>query len=98
MCILALDAEAEQAEWDFDLLDEELGDILDIDMESFGFEFDIEEEPEPEAEEDDYEVEVPEDELCHALRASGVLYSVIYGVPDQPVRGETTGNFKADRV
>ena len=51
---------AEKAEWDFDLLDEELGDILDIDMESFGFEFDIEEE-EPEAEEDDYEVEVPEE-------------------------------------
>ena len=51
---------AEAAEWDFDLLGEELDDILDIDMESFGFEFDIDEE-EPEAEEDDYEVEVPEE-------------------------------------
>ena len=31
---------AEQAEWDFDLLDEELSDILDFDMSEFGFEFD----------------------------------------------------------
>lgn len=28
---------AESAEWDFELLDEELDDILDIDMEVFGF-------------------------------------------------------------
>lgn len=49
---------AEQAEWDFALLDEELDGIFDIDMESFGFDFDIEEEP-AEVEEDDYEVEVP---------------------------------------
>lgn len=30
---------AEQAEWDIDLLGEELSDILDIDMEDFGFSF-----------------------------------------------------------
>lgn len=30
---------SEKAEWDFDLLDEELSDILTIDMENFGFEF-----------------------------------------------------------
>lgn len=30
---------AEQAEWDFELLDEEMEGILDIDMEAFGFEF-----------------------------------------------------------
>lgn len=38
---------AEQSEWDFDLLDEELEEILNIDMEQFGFEFvDPEEEKE----------------------------------------------------
>lgn len=33
---------AEMAEWDFDLLNEELNEILDIDMEDFGFELDDE--------------------------------------------------------
>lgn len=37
---------AEIAEWDIDLLDEELGDVVDIDMEDFGF--DIKEELEDE--------------------------------------------------
>ena len=31
---------SEQAEWDFDLLDEEINDILNLDMGDFGFEFD----------------------------------------------------------
>lgn len=51
---------AEKAEWDFDLLGDELDDILNIDMEAFGFDFEIEEE-EPEAHEDDYEAELPEE-------------------------------------
>lgn len=34
---LADNKTAELAEWDFDLLDEELGDIVDIDMSEFGF-------------------------------------------------------------
>lgn len=50
---------AEKSEWDFDLLGEELDDILNIDMEAFGFDFEIEEEPE--ATEDDYEVELPQE-------------------------------------
>ena len=50
---------AEKAEWDFDLLGDELDDILNIDMEAFGFDFEIEEE-EKEVQEDDYEVNVPE--------------------------------------
>ena len=33
---------AEKAEWDFDLLGDELDDILNIDMEAFGFDFEIE--------------------------------------------------------
>lgn len=47
---------AEQAEWDFDLLGDELADILDIDMSYFGFELTKEEfglEPEQEQEEED---------------------------------------------
>ena len=51
---------AEKAEWDFDLLDIELDDILDIDMESLGFEFEEEKEP-AEVEEDDFEAELPEE-------------------------------------
>lgn len=70
-CILADDLTEEQvrafrladnkvgelAGWDFDMLDEELRQIMDINMEQFGFEV-----PEPEAEitEDDYEVVLPE--------------------------------------
>ena len=44
----------EYAEWDFDLLDEELDDILNIDMEEFGFDID---------EEDEEETEIVEDEV-----------------------------------
>lgn len=51
---------AEQAEWDVDLLDEELADILDIDMGMFGFLNDIDEKTE-EATEDDYEINPPEE-------------------------------------
>ena len=51
---------AEKAEWDFDLLGDELDDILNIDMESFGFDFEIEEE-EQEVQEDDYEAELPKE-------------------------------------
>ncbi len=49
---------SEKAEWDFDLLNLELGDILSIDMSCLGFDMNLIEE-EPEIEEDDYEVEVP---------------------------------------
>lgn len=37
---------SEAAEWDFDLLDEELEEIFDIDMEAFGFELDVMDEEE----------------------------------------------------
>lgn len=52
---------AEKAEWDFDLLGEELDNIMNIDMEAFGFDFEIEEEEEQEVQEDDYEAELPEE-------------------------------------
>lgn len=38
---------SEKAEWDIDLLGEELSDILDIDMSDLGFDFDFEDEEEP---------------------------------------------------
>ena len=51
---------AELAEWDFDLLGEELDGILDIDMGDFGFDLSVEEE-EKEAVEDEFEMELPEE-------------------------------------
>jgi DNA modification methylase len=51
---------AEKAEWDFDLLSEELDELIDIDMTVFGFDDDVIEE-EPEVEEDDFEPELPEE-------------------------------------
>jgi DNA modification methylase len=50
---------SEIAEWDFNLLDNELSNILDIDMSNFGF--DMFEEEEKEIIEDDYEIEVPKE-------------------------------------
>lgn len=49
----------EDSEWDMDLLTEELGDILDLDMSDFGFDL-MEEEPE-EVIEDEFDVELPEE-------------------------------------
>lgn len=51
---------AEKAEWDFDLLFDELDGIFDIDMESLGFDFTVEEE-ETEIDEDDFDSELPEE-------------------------------------
>lgn len=39
---------SEQAEWDFDLLDDELEDILEIDMSDFGFDLSLDDIPEEE--------------------------------------------------
>lgn len=49
---------AEKAEWDFDLLNTELDDIIDLDMELFGFEDALQDNAE-EAIEDEFEVELP---------------------------------------
>ena len=49
----------EMAEWDFDLLDEEMAGILNIDMEDFGFAFDIEEIDE--IVEDEFDESIPEE-------------------------------------
>lgn len=55
---LADNKASEIAEWDFNLLDNELSNILDIDMSGFGFEM-FEEEEEQEIVEDDFEIELP---------------------------------------
>lgn len=54
---LAHNKTAEMSEWDFDLLSDELADILDIDMTDFGFDF-AEEEEETEIIEDEVPQEV----------------------------------------
>jgi site-specific DNA-methyltransferase (adenine-specific) len=51
---------SEKAEWDFNLLDAELEDILDIDMNDFGFDLELEDEEETEIIEDEVP-EVPEE-------------------------------------
>ena len=51
---------SEKAEWDFDLLAEEMDDLFDFDMSVFGFE-DMTLEEEKEVEEDGYEAELPEE-------------------------------------
>lgn len=51
---------AEKAEWDFELLSDELDGLFDFDMTVFGFE-EEEEEEKPEVHEDDYEIEPPEE-------------------------------------
>lgn len=51
----------EMAEWDFNMLGEELAGILDIDMEDFGFAFDIEELEE--VVEDEFDETLPEEPI-----------------------------------
>ena len=55
---LAHNKTAEMSEWDFDLLGDELADILDIDMSDFGFDLSDDEEEETEVIEDEVPQEV----------------------------------------
>ena len=57
---LADNKTGELTDWDMSLLDDELGDIVDIDMSDFGFDLDIPEDDE-EVQEDDFDEEVPEE-------------------------------------
>ena len=56
---------SEKAQWDYELLDEELNDILNIDMEDFGFDLDISLEETNESEENPYttKINIPEYEI-----------------------------------
>lgn len=52
---------SEKAEWDFELLSDELDDLFDFDMTVFGFD-DVQEDEDPqEVTEDDFEAELPEE-------------------------------------
>lgn len=55
------DNKLNESPWDFDLLDEELQDITEIDMSDFGFDMSAFEEEPAEAVEDDYNEELPEE-------------------------------------
>lgn len=57
---LADNKTGELTDWDMGLLDDELGDIADIDMSDFGFDLDIPKDDE-EVQEDDFDEEVPEE-------------------------------------
>jgi len=52
---------SEQAEWDMDLLTEEMDDLFDFDMSLFGFEDVLEEEEPIEVSEDEYDIETPKE-------------------------------------
>ena len=52
---------AEKAEWDFDLLADELDDLFEFDMTVFGFEEEEEDTKPADIYEDDYEIEPPEE-------------------------------------
>lgn len=54
---------AEQAEWDFELLDEELADLLDFDMSQFGFDLTVDDMEETEIQEDEDDLEPPADPI-----------------------------------
>lgn len=56
---LADNKTGELADWDIDMLDGELNDILDIDMEDFGF--DVPEETDDEVVDDEFDEEPPEE-------------------------------------
>lgn len=51
----------ELAEWDLELLAEELSDITELNMEDFGFDLDLDTDDQKEAQEDDYDEELPEE-------------------------------------
>ena len=57
---LADNKTGELTDWDDDLLDSELDDILDIDMSDFGFDIDMPDDNNEEAKEDDFDEEPPE--------------------------------------
>lgn len=57
---LADNKTGELTDWDMGLLDDELGDIADIDMSDFGFDLDIPKDDEK-VQEDDFDDEVPEE-------------------------------------
>ena len=58
---LADNKTGELTNWDDDLLNDELGDILDIDMSDFGFDLELGNDEDEQAQEDDFDEEPPVD-------------------------------------
>lgn len=67
---LADNKTAEAAEWDLNLLDQEISEITDIDMSDFGFELDEEPDDDADAVDDDFE----EPENIEPIAKSGQIY------------------------
>lgn len=59
--ILAHNKLTMNSDFDLDILNDELDDILNIDMSDFGFDLDLEDEEEQEIVEDDFDIEPPEE-------------------------------------
>lgn len=67
----------ELAEWDFDLLDEELSNILDIDMTDFGFDFNTNGDTlDTEAEEDDFDAEAELEKTTEPVAKLGDVWQL----------------------
>ena len=67
----------ELAEWDFDLLDEELDSVLDIDMTDFGFDFDTDGDiSNTEAEEDDFDAEAEYENIVEPVAKLGDVWQL----------------------
>ena len=58
---LADNKTGELTDWDMGLLNDELGDILDIDMSDFGFDLELGNDEDEQAQEDDFDEEPPEE-------------------------------------
>ena len=86
---LAHNKTAEMSDWDFDLLDTELGDILDIDMSDFGFDLDFgEDEP----------VEITEDEVPEDVETKAKLGDLWILGEHRLVCGDSTDSAVIDRL
>lgn len=95
---LADNKTAELAEWDLSALDVEIGDIFDIDMESFGFEVDTA--MSEEVEEDDYDEAIPPEPVTKRgdLWKLGNHRLICGDSTDVNVIGRLMGGQKADMV
>ncbi len=72
---LADNKTSEKSEWDFDLLDSELEDILNFNMEDFGFEFETEDESK-EVEEDDFDVDKEFEDIQEPIVKKGEVWKL----------------------
>lgn len=72
---LADNKTSEKSEWDFDLLDSELEDILNFNMEDFGFEFETEDESK-EVEEDNFEVDKYLEDIQESIVKKGEVWKL----------------------